>query len=187
MNKINYIGIPKISSILLIITILSAPSCSKILTPCNCAEAYVNGNFDLVKECEKQFETLNEAQKEQWIEVINKCVPSEKETRFDENPDVEELPIYILEKIDEINKLNQDLQNIPDSYEMFSVDELLTLERKKIILEKLINLMFDLDKTGYQSQISDYDLFKARVKLQYSGVEMQFDALNEMREKGSLR
>jgi hypothetical protein len=162
-------------------------SCNNLPTPCNCAEAFVNGNFELVSKCEKHFETLNEAQKEKWVKTIYNCDPSEKTTKSSVDTESQELPDHILIMIENINQLNQDYYDIPDSYDMFSIEELATAERKLIILEELINLIEELDNTGYQSYIPEYESFKHGIKLKYSGVKMQLEALKEMKNNGSLR
>lgn len=74
--------IKPVSSVLLFLLTLALFSCNNIPAPCNCAEAFVNGDFDFVGKCEKHFETLNEAQKEEWLEIVYNCEPSEKSTNY---------------------------------------------------------------------------------------------------------
>jgi hypothetical protein len=114
----------------------------------------------------------------------NQEVPKAESQNIESN--TIDFPAEIQAKIDKVNELNKNYKEIPNAINSFSIQELELLKQKMDLLNTMISLTEEIMQSGYSDKIENFSVFDSGFKLQKQGVEMQIDALEEMKNNGTL-
>lgn len=174
------------STIITTLALLLFASCQNAKPdPCACVKSFLAQDQKALARCEAHYETLSESEKEQWVAAVYAC-EGDAGSESQGEASAESLPAHIQQKIVQANSLSEQADQIQDASDMFSREALEVNKRKLGLLEQMMGLIRDIESSGYADQIDNFSGFSSGVKLKYTGVKMQIEALEEMIANGSI-
>lgn len=161
------------------------------ITPCLCVESLMKHDAKIVDECDNYYKELSEVDKEKWNHDLELCnanqIVTDNEVGNDSGIE-NSYPEGLKEQIDKFNVLYNQESSISDSPQMFSEEQLNILKSKQAILNEATYILNQIEsEPSNLKYLSDFNQYKSSVNLKLTGITMQIQALEEMKQQGNLQ